>query len=205
MVLFGALLLIQEFYELSEWIWVAVLIVSGAGVYGVYSVTREEAWMLIVSYVLLAVGALIVLTRLDVLQEAYIASFVMVVIAIPFIYGYFRSGQEAWGLLIPAYVLLVIGVMVPLLEAEVLTDDAIPAFVMFSIALPFLVVFGMNTKQWWALIVGGVLAIAGIAFLVAIDLVEYILPVALILIGGGILVRLLMGRTADEPAEEITT
>ena len=205
MVLFGGLLLVQEFTELNEWIWVAVLVVSGLAVYGVYSVAREEGWMLIISYVLLAIGLMITLITLDILQDAYVASFVMLAIAIPFVYGYFRSDQEAWGLLIPAYVMAAIGIMVPLLEGEVLTDEAIPAYVMFAVALPFLVVFAVNTKQWWALIVGGILAIAGISFLFAMDLVEYILPITLILVGGGILVRLLMRGEQEEAEQEVAS
>jgi hypothetical protein len=205
MVLFGALLLIQEFVELGEWAWVAVLIISGLGVYGIYSIARDEAWMLIVSYVLLVIGIMIALVTLDVLNDSIIATYVLSAIAIPFIYGYFRSGRQNWGLLIPAYVLLAVGLMVPLLENEALTDSTIPVYVMFAIALPFLLVFGLNTKQWWALVVGGILALIGLSLIVATDLAEYVLPVVLILIGGGILVRQITRREAAElPQDRIS-
>jgi hypothetical protein len=201
MVLFGALMLVQEYVELSEWVWVAVLVVSGIAVLGVYSVAREEIWMVIVSYVLLAIGTLIALVTLDVLQDSLVATFVLTVIAIPFVYGYFRTGRENWGLLIPAYVLIAVGVMVPLIESGTLTDTIIPAYVMFAVALPFLVVFLSNTKQWWALIVGGILVLVSLSFLVATDFVEYVTPIALILVGGGILVRQLTRREESEVPE----
>jgi lipopolysaccharide export LptBFGC system permease protein LptF len=92
--------------------------------------------------------------------------------------------------------------MVPLIETDVLTDTIVPVYVMFAIALPFLVVFGRDTKQLWALIVGAVLALAAISFLIAPDLVEYILPVALILVGIGILVRLITRREGTGTAQD---
>jgi len=202
LLLFGALLLIQEFVEISSWIWVGVLIASGLGVYGVYSIAREESWMLILSYVLLAIGIMIALVTGDILEDAYIATYVMAAIAIPFIFAYFRGDRTNWGLLIPAYVLIAVGVMVPLLESETLTETYVPAYVLFAVALPFLVVFIANTKQWWALIVGGIIALVGVSILFASDLAEYVTPVALILVGGGILVRLITKRGREEASEE---
>lgn len=201
MVLFGALLLIQEFVQLGEWVWVAVLIVSGLAVYAIYAVTRTEAWMLIVSYVLLAIGTLIALVTLDVLQDSLIATFVLTVIAIPFVYGYFRTGRENWGLLIPAYVLIAVGVMVPLIESGTLTETIIPAYIMFAVALPFFVVYVRDNKQRWGLVVGGILSLVSISLLIAEDLFEYVLPVVLILVGGGILVRQITRRESSELPE----
>jgi len=202
LLLFGALLLIQEFVEISSWIWVGVLILSGLGVYGVYSIAREEAWMLILSYVLLAFGIMIALVTGDILEDAFVATYVLAAIAIPFIFSYFRGDRTNWGLLIPAYVLIAVGVMVPLLETDTLTDTTVPAYVMFAVALPFLVVFFGNTSQWWALIVGGIIAILGVALLLDSDLTEYVTPIALILVGGGILVRLITKRGAEEAPKE---
>ena len=75
MVLFGALLLIQEFVEISAWIWAAVLVASGLGVYAIYSIARDEVWMAIVSYVLLAIGIMMALVTADILEDAYIAMY----------------------------------------------------------------------------------------------------------------------------------
>jgi hypothetical protein len=201
MLLFGALLLIQEFVELSEWVWVAILIVSGLGVYGVYSVAREEVWMVITSYALLVIGIMIALVTLDILDDSIIATYVLTVIAVPFVYGYFRTGRTNWGLLIPAYVLIAVGVMVPLIESDTLTEITIPAYILFVVALPFFVVFVRDTKQWWGLIVGGILSLVSFSLLIASDLFEYILPAVLILVGGGILVRQITRRDAPEIPE----
>ncbi|MFQ5942467.1 MAG: hypothetical protein ACE5JF_02830 [Anaerolineales bacterium] len=201
MILFGVLQLVQEFIELDAWTWAGVLIASGLGVYWIYSLTRDEVWMLIVSYALLAVGIMIALVTLDILDDAIIATYVLTTIAIPFVYGYFRTGRTNWGLLIPAYVMLAVGVMVPLIESGTLKETTIPAYVLFAVALPFFVVFVRNTEQFWGLIVGGILSLASFSLLIAPDLFEFILPAILILVGGGILVRQITQR---ERSQEIT-
>ncbi|MFV2044409.1 MAG: hypothetical protein ACC700_14395 [Anaerolineales bacterium] len=47
-----------------------------------------------------------------------------------------------------------------------------------------------------ALIVGGITALVGLSFLIAAHLAEYVLPAALILAGGWILVRQITQRLA---------
>jgi predicted membrane protein len=101
---------------------------------------------------------------------------------------YLRDRTQWWSL-IPAYVLIVIGLMVALIELGILTDLLIPGYIMFAIAIPFLAVFARDTDNWWALIPGGVLAFIGIVFFVAEAALQFILPAFLILIGLWILVR----------------
>jgi len=97
--------------------------------------------------------------------------------------------------------------MVGLLGLGVLTDLLVPAYVMFAIAIPFFVVYVHNTKQWWALIPGGILAIIGLSFLIAEAAVQYVAPVALVIVGVWILVRQFarkepVGPEADQPLAE---
>lgn len=95
--------------------------------------------------------------------------------------------------------------MVVLLESGILSDLLVPAYVMFAIAIPFLVVFALNRKLWWALIPGGVLLIIGFAFLIAEAAVQYILPAIFIVLGIVILVRVFTRKElpeAETPADE---
>ena len=117
-------------------------------------------------------------------------------------YGYFRTGRENWGLLIPAYVMLVLAVFVPLVESETLVDTTVPAYILFAVSLPFFAAFAANSSQRWALVVGALLAIVGASLLFAADLAEFVLPVALILAGGWLLVRQLTRRDSQEATEE---
>jgi hypothetical protein len=94
--------------------------------------------------------------------------------------------------------------MVGLIGAGVLNDLLVPAYVMFAIAIPFLVVYARNPREWWPLIPGGIMAIIGLSFLIAEAAVEYIGPVVMILAGAWILVRMFTrggpADIVDEPA-----
>jgi hypothetical protein len=187
-IFLGLMMVAENIADLSAWIWVAALVAAGVVVFGIYLADRSEWGLLIMAYVLWAVAGLVALTELDVLQDESIATYVLAAIGLPFL-GAFLRDRTQWWALIPAYVLLVVGLMVGLIGQEVLDELLIPAYVMFAIAIPFLVVFGRDTQQWWALIPGGIMAIIGLAFLVAQAQTEYVLPAIPILIGVWILLR----------------
>ena len=96
-------------------------------------------------------------------------------------------------------ILLAVGIMVGLIGAGVLNDLLIPSYVMFAIAIPFLVVYTRNPKQWWPLIPGGILAVIGASFLAAEAAIEYILPAGLIIAGIWIVARQLLRGEQNEP------
>jgi hypothetical protein len=193
LILLGVVLALEQFIGLSAWVWVAVLAVAGLGAFGLYLTDRSQWWTLIPAYVMWAIAGLVALLTLNVLQDAVVATYVLTAIALPFLYVFLRDRAQWWAL-IPAYVLLVIGVMVGLIEGGILSDLLIPAYVMFAIAIPFLGVYARNTQHWWALIPGGVLGAMGIAFLVAEAAAEYVAPVVLIIAGVWILVRMFVRR-----------
>jgi len=214
LILFGVMALVSNLTDLSAWIWVIVLALAGLAVFGVYLSERSEPTLLIPAYVLWAVAGLVALTTLNVLQDEFIAMYVLAAIALPFLVVFLRDRAQWWAL-IPAYVLLAVGLMVVLIESGVLGELLIPAYVMFAVAIPFLVVFAVNPKEWWPLIPGGIMAVIGLAFLVAEAAVEYIAPAALVVVGIWILARqftrkqpaapdvqAVAGLEADEPPAE---
>ncbi|MCP5019870.1 MAG: hypothetical protein GY938_31985, partial [Ketobacter sp.] len=151
--------------DLTAWVWIAILAIAGLGIFGIYLANRSEWWLLIPTYVMWAVAALVALIQLNILRGEFIAPFVLTAVALPFLFAYLRN-REQWGLLIPAYVLLAVGVMVFLIGRGVLNDLMIPAYIMFTIAIPFFIVFGRNSQHWWALIPGGIMTVIGLAFLI---------------------------------------
>jgi hypothetical protein len=203
LIVFGVLALLDIYIDLGAWVWVAVLTIGGLAVYAVYAVDRTEKWMLIISYAMLAVAGLVSLLTLGVLQDAFVATYVLLAIALPFFVG-FLFNRSNWGLLIPAYVLTIIGVMVPLIELGVLEDTLIATYIMLAIAIPFFVVYLLNTKNWWALIPGGILAVIGLGFLIAEASVEYIFAAGLIVAGILIVVRQFIRREEPPQVEELT-
>jgi hypothetical protein len=189
LILLGVLSLVETYTDLSAWVWVAVLTVAGLGVYGIYAKDRSEKWMLIVSYVLLVVAGLVMLITLNILRDEAIATYVLTAIALPFLLAFLQSDRTKWGLLIPPYVLIAVGVMVGLIGLGILDDLLIPAYVLIAISIPFFVVYARDTKQWWPLIPGGITALIGLSFLIAEAAVQYIVPAVLIIAGIWVLVR----------------
>lgn len=207
LIVFGILALLETITDLSPWIWVAILVVGGLGVFAFYVTDRTEKWLLIIAYAMLAVAGLVTLLELDLLRDAYVATYVLLAIGLPFFVA-FLNNRSNWGLLIPAYVLLVIGVFVPLTEFGVLNDSVVVTYILFAIAIPFFVVFLRNTKNWWALIPGGILSIVGLGFLISEASVGYVFAAVMIVAGILILVRqLTKGEEAPQmeelPREEL--
>jgi hypothetical protein len=214
LILFGVMGLVATLTDLSAWIWVIILALAALAVFGVYLTDRSEPTLLIPAYVLWAVAGLVALTTLNVLRDEFIAMYVLVAIALPFLVVFVRDRAQWWAL-IPAYVMLAVGLMVVLTASGILSELLIPAYVMFAIAIPFLAVYALNPKQWWPLIPGGIMAVIGLAFLVAEAALGYIAPAVLVLIGIWILVRqfirkepaapdvpAVVGPEADEPPAE---
>ena len=85
-------------------------------------------------------------------------------IALPFIVVFLLDAKKNWWALIPAWVMSTITFVV--LFENRMGDDLVGAFVLFSIALPFLVVFFLNTqKNWWAVIPACVMGATALAVL----------------------------------------
>jgi len=239
LIIFGVVGLVESFTDLTPWAWVAILAITGLGIFGVFLGDRSEWWPLIPAYVMWAIAGLLALDELNVLRDQFLPTYVLCTIAIPFIVVYTRDRAQWWALipayvmiavaamlllsetallrdafqgtfvltaialpflliflrdramwwaLIPAYVLLSIGVMLLLEELGILSDFLVPAYVMFVIAIPFFVVYIRNPKQWWALIPGGIMAAIGLSFLM-VEAFQYVFPAVVILVGLWILIR----------------
>jgi hypothetical protein len=207
------MLLLETFSNLSAWLWVLVLALAGLGVLALWLATNREdpgqaPWAgLIPAYVLLAIAALVGLLEFDALQDPFVAPFVLAVIALPFLVTFLRDRRQWWAL-IPAYILLAVGLMVLLTDSGLMSDDLVPPYVLFAIAVPFFVVYARNTKNWWALIPGGILAIVGISFLIAEAAVEYVGAIVLVVVGLWIVVRQFTGKASGAepgPSQAETT
>ena len=193
LILFGALGVAESLFGVNIWLWVICIAVGGFGVYAYYATDRNEKSLLIISYAMLSVSLMVALIELNILQGTAIAALVLLYIALPFIYGYFKSGRTLWGLLIPAYALLAVALMLLLIETGVLHGILIAAFVNFAVALPFFYTYFRNKKQWWALIPGGVTAAVALSFLL-VDSASFFGPAILIVAGVWVLLHQLKNK-----------
>jgi hypothetical protein len=190
---------VETFTEVSTWMWIIVLVAGGLGAFAFYLSDRADWPMLLTAYGLWAIALLIALVSFNILRDEAVAFYMLLVIALPFLAVFYRDRSQWWAL-IPAYVMLVVAVMIGLIGLGVLDDLLVPAYILLAIALPFFAVYVRDRRQWWLLIPGGVLALVGLSFLVAGAAIEYIAAVVLILIGVVLLVRVF---TRKEPADEI--
>jgi hypothetical protein len=101
---------------------------------------------------------------------------IMIGIALWFLIG-FLIDRKRWGLLIPAYILLIAAVETEIntiLLPSILRGQSTPLLLAYSsgagmmimLALPFFVVYAVSKKSWWALIPAG--ALTSIAAMIAL-------------------------------------
>lgn len=163
---------------------------------------KQNWWALIPAWVLSVIGTMIWLLESGAFSGDLVPTYVLSAIALPFVVVYFFNPRENWWALIPAWALGTIAVMVGLIIAGALTDLLIPTYVMFAIAIPFMLVFVKNRENWWALIPGGITAAIGFAFLVSVKLVQYAVPI--FLIAAGALILLTQNRSKPQAAQPIS-
>jgi hypothetical protein len=199
LILVGGLSLVDQFVELSPWVWAVAFAVAGLGALGLYLTDRSDWAMLLATYIVWAIALLIALIQLDVLRDDAVAFYALAAVALPFL-GVFVRDRSQWWALIPAYILLAVAVMIWLIGRRVLGDLLVPSYVLIAVAIPFFVVYARDRSHWWALIPGGIMAIVALSFLIAEGAVQYIGAIVLVLIGVGILVRVFIRR---EPAREV--
>lgn len=171
--------------DIAAWIWIIGLALAAVAFGWAYTFDKE-AWVAIGAYVTGATAILIFLiTKLN-LSGLWQPVIVLLGVALPFFAAWWAN-RKRWGLLIPAYILVAI---IPiLLISEGGTDEGklVPAYVMLVIGIPFIIAF-FATRKWELLIPGGILAFIGLAFLgTSIGLSEQVLtvivPVAVIAVG----------------------
>jgi hypothetical protein len=187
-ILAGVLLLVEIATDLPALIWAIPFAAGGLIALGFYLSDRADWAMLLSTYIAWAITLLVVLVTLNILRDEAVAFYVLLAIALPFAAVFYRDRRQWWAL-IPAYVMLVVAVMIGLIGLGVLDDMFVPAYIMLAIALPFFVVYARDRKQWWFLIPGGVLAVVGLSFLISEAAIEYLGALVLILVGVVLLAR----------------
>jgi len=96
-------------------------------------------------------------------------------IALPFFAAFAADTRQNWWALIPGTLMGVIAV-IPMIENRVV-GEVIGSMVLFSLALPFLLIFLLHTERRWALIPALVLGCVGLIPLLTVFASENLLPV----------------------------
>lgn len=84
-------------------------------------------------------------------QGAVLGAPVLLGIGLPFLAPFLMKPRKNWWALIPVWVFTVIVALLFLVDRPI-RGEAIGSLVLWSVALPFLIVYLIDRSQWWALI-----------------------------------------------------
>lgn len=167
LITFGVVALLNLFTGISDWMIVLILGAGGVVNLALFLTDRKDWVLLIPTYILLAAALITTIVFLNLLRGTVIAPAVLLLIAMPFLVVFLYKPKQNWWALIPAWVLISIGLMVFLLGLDLLPGGVVPLYVLGSIALPFLVVYFLDRNNWWALIPAwSLIAIGVMVFLI---------------------------------------
>lgn len=184
---------------LAPWFWGLVLAGAGISFLIYYANHRTNWWALIPGGILLVVGLLSLINAIfPGMSEQYSGAIFMGGFALTFLVVYLISPVNWWAI-IPAGVLATIGVTSVLDETALAQQGFDTGGIFFlGLGLTFLLVFllpaptGRNT---WAIFPAGALSIVGVFILAsATEMINYVWPALLILLGLVMIVRYLIWR-----------
>jgi hypothetical protein len=164
----GALFLAQNLGYLDQLdlpVWMVVFAVISLLFFATYFINGVRHWGWLFPALIFAALALILWLQQQGIEAAWMGVPVLLAVALPFVVAFALSPRENWWALIPAWVMGVISVII--IFAEEAQGEWIGALVLFSIGLPFLVVYLADRKNWWALIPAWTLIIVGLIVLLS--------------------------------------
>lgn len=202
LVIAGVLLLLQNFAILTfDWDLSGALLfaLGGAAFVAVFLNDHEQWWAIIPGFTLLGIGGLIGLAAI--LPEstgAWGGVFFLSTISLAF-WVIFAFRRENWWAVIPGGVLLTLAVVAGLAEAA--GGIATGGLFFLGLAATFGLVYLLPTPEGrmkWAIIPAGILGAVGILIiLAATSVINYLWPVALILVGFYLVYRSFTSRRAQ--------
>ena len=111
----------------------------------------------------------------------------------------FVLDRRQWWALIPGFIMLGLTLLIFNDQNHLLTDTQAGAMFLFSIGLPFLLIFLFNRSMWWALIPGGVLSVVALITLLSDREASGQLLAATIFFGLAIVFALVRFATRSNP------
>lgn len=122
---------------------------------------QKNRWALIPTWVLLVISLITIVA--DRVEGEAIGSLVLFAVALPFLVIFGTNREKYRWALIPGAIIAGVG-FIPMLASRA-SGELIGAYVLFAIALPFLVIYLSRSENWWALIPAGIMASIGLALL----------------------------------------
>jgi signal transduction histidine kinase len=111
----------------------------------------------------------------------------------------FLADRQQWWALIPGCILLGLALVIINTENKFVTDQQAGALFLFSIGLPFLLIYLVDRRMWWALIPGGVLSVLALITFVSGGNVSGQVIAAIMLFGLAAVFAVLRFATRSNP------
>jgi len=191
----GVLLLLTQLGRVAagEPLWGMLALFAGSAFFlSLWLSNRAEWWPVIPGGIMLAWGVSTLLATLR-FPGWIVGPIGLLGSAVPFVYIYSRDRKSNWWALIPGGVMAVVGLATWF--GELVGGDWVAAFVLWGIALAFVVVFGADRRNWWALIPAGVMAVIGLGVSPVASSIEVLFALALIVLGVVSVLRILLRRS----------
>lgn len=206
LIALGLVLLAENLDLLGDWtapVWSLILGAISLIFLVTYISDRSQWWALIPGLVILGVAVAVFLAEQELVAGYVVGTIILAGVGLPFLL-IFLIDRKHWWALIPGMTMIGIAGAVFLEGIGVISDEAVGGLVVGGIALGFLFIYLIDRQQWWALIPGGIMGTVAFFLLVA-TVIEYVWPVALILLGL-LLLRsgLVGGRQRPRGAERVS-
>jgi signal transduction histidine kinase len=111
----------------------------------------------------------------------------------------FIGDRRQWWALIPGFIMLGLTAVLINEQNEIIPAQQAGALFLFSIGLPFLLIFFVDRRMWWALIPGGVLTVIALITLVSGGNVSGQMVAAIMFFGLAAVFALLRFATRSNP------
>jgi hypothetical protein len=183
LILGGGLFLAQNLgyvVSMSPIFWMAVFAGLGVLFLVTYFLNGVQHWGWLFPASIFGATALTIGLSEAGVQSNLVAVPILLSVAIPFLVAYALDTHKRWWALIPAWVMAAITGVV--LFADQVQGELVAAFVLYSVALPFFVVFFVNRANRWALIPASILAVVGLIPLISTRLEGTLLGTVVLLL-----------------------
>jgi hypothetical protein len=187
LILAGLAFLLQNLnvFEFGGLFWGVIFIIGGIFFLSIYVSNRANWWSLIPGFVLLGISVIIILSSLAPnFVGAWGGSIVLGSIGVAFA-GVYLTDRNNWWAVIPGGVMVTLAFVAGL--GEIVSGLEVGGIFFLGLGLTFALVALAPSPQGemrWAWIPAGVLLIMGVLFTAAAgEIIQFILPVVLILVG----------------------
>lgn len=155
LIALGVIFLLRElgiiyFLNMSHMVWALVFAVLSAIFLATYFLSERKSWGLLFPVTVLAGIAIVIGLDGTRLGQILSGAPILFAIAVPFLVAFFENRETRQWALIPAWAMTVLTMLV--LFGRYLNGNLVGALVLYSIALPFLLVYIKDHARNWALI-----------------------------------------------------